>query len=107
MTRHGILRGTGFAILLRNLEQRRARIVPIYLRRLAMLAVFGFIAEAFFGFHILLEYAMWGLPLLFIRRWSARALFVTAVLALATIPVVHAVRNWSRSRTPAARRSSS
>src|SRR5918995_3403870 len=47
--------GVGFAVLLRRLEARHAPIVPIYLRRLAGLAVFGLIAQVGFGFHILLE----------------------------------------------------
>src|SRR5215212_10441256 len=49
--------GVGFAVLLRRLEARHAPVLPIYLRRLAGLAVFGLIAQVGFGFHILLAYA--------------------------------------------------
>src|SRR6476646_3766579 len=70
--------GAGFAILLRRLESRGAPIVSIYLRRLAALAVFGIIAEVGFGFHILFEYACWGLVLLVVRRWSTPALLAAA-----------------------------
>ena len=49
--------GVGFAVLFRRLEARGAAVVPFYLRRLAVLAVFGIISEVFFGFHILFAYA--------------------------------------------------
>jgi uncharacterized protein len=89
--------GVGFAVLLRRLEARHASILPIYLRRLATLAVFGLIAQVGFGFHILLEYACWGLALLVIRRWSTRALLITAAVAACARPVVAeltAVHAW-------------
>src|SRR3954467_11225931 len=79
--------GVGFAVLLRRLETRNAPVLAIYLRRLAGLAVFGVIAEAGFGFSILLAYAAWGVVLLFIRRWSTPALLATAVVAAAARPV--------------------
>lgn len=88
--------GVGFAILLRRLEAKQAAVVPIYLRRLAALAVFGIIAEVFFGFHILFSYACWGLALLVVRRWSTRALLVTAVLAVMVRPIaVESIAIWS------------
>src|SRR6476646_7879667 len=79
--------GVGFAVLLRRLEARQASIVPIYLRRLITLALFGLIAQVGFGFNILLAYACWGLILLLIRRWSTPALIATAVFAAAARPV--------------------
>lgn len=80
--------GVGFAVLLRRLEARGSAVGPIYLRRLATLACFGLIVEVCFGFHILLEYACWGVVLLVVRRWSTRALFVAAALAVCARPVV-------------------
>src|SRR5262245_48701756 len=80
--------GVGFAILLRRLDARGAPVVPIYLRRLAGLAVFGVIAKVFLGFQILLQYAGWGLVLLLIRGWSTRALLLTAAIAASAWPVV-------------------
>ena len=80
--------GVGFAVLLRRLEQRGLPVVPIYLRRLAGLALFGVLAEICFGFHILLAYASWGVVLLLIRRWSTRALLVTAVACAAARSVI-------------------
>src|SRR5262245_39516101 len=70
--------GVGFAMLLMRLEARGVPVVTIYVRRMAALATFGVIAEVGFGFHILFSYACWGLPLLVVRRWSTRALLVTA-----------------------------
>ena len=80
--------GVGFAILLRRLEARGAPVVPIYLRRLGALACFGIVAEVGFGFTILFAYAVWGVALLVLRRWSTRALLVTAALAACVKPVV-------------------
>ncbi|HKG33659.1 MAG TPA: DUF418 domain-containing protein [Gemmatimonadales bacterium] len=83
--------GVGFAVLLRRLEARNAPVVPIYLRRLAGLAVFGLIAQVGFGFHVLLEYAAWGLVLLVIRRWSTPAVLATALVAVFARPVTAAL----------------
>jgi uncharacterized protein len=79
--------GAGFAVLLRRLEARQASLVPIYLRRLAALAVLGVIADLFLGFRILLAYACWGGVLLIIRRWSTPALLASAVFAACARPV--------------------
>ena len=83
--------GVGFAVLLRRLEARHAPVTAIYLRRLAALAAFGIAAEVLFGFHILLEYACWGVALLVIRHWSTRALLVTAGVAVLAHPVASAL----------------
>ena len=76
----GMLFGVGFAIQLERSESRGRPFVARYLRRLAALAVFGFIAEGVFGFNVLFGYAVWGVPLLFVRRWPVRALVVLLVL---------------------------
>jgi uncharacterized protein len=96
--------GAGFAILLRRLEARGAPILPIYLRRLAALAFFGIIADVGFGFHILFEYACWGLALLFLRRWPTRALLAAAAIFACARPVaaeLSAVYAWWTSAVPA------
>src|SRR5262245_17831253 len=95
-----LLFGAGFALLLRNLERRGAPIAAIYLRRLAVLAVFGLIAEAGFGFQILLEYAIWGVPLLLIRKWPSRALLAVAVTAVIVAPTAYTVRTLVRQGPP-------
>jgi uncharacterized protein len=76
-----MLFGAGFAVQFRRAEARGGPFVPAYLRRLAGLAAFGIIAHAVFGFNVLLGYAMWGVALLFVRRWSVRALVVATVLS--------------------------
>jgi uncharacterized protein len=89
--------GAGFAILLRRLDARHAPAVPIYLRRLGALAIFGIVASVGFGFHILFEYACWGVVLLFIRRRSTPALLVAAALFASARPVaaeVTALHTW-------------
>jgi uncharacterized protein len=83
--------GVGFAVLLRRLEAGAVPVVPIYLRRLAGLALFGLIAQVGFGFHILLEYAAWGLVLLLIRRWSTPAVLATAAIAASARPIAAAL----------------
>lgn len=80
----GILFGVGFAIQFRRAEARGDTYVTKYLRRLAALAVFGFIAETVFDFNVLLSYAIWGFPLLLFRKWSPRALIVAVILSAAS-----------------------
>jgi uncharacterized protein len=69
----GMLFGVGFAVQLTRAEARGEPFVARYLRRLAALAVFGFIAEGVFGYNVLFGYAMWGLPLILFRRWPIKA----------------------------------
>jgi uncharacterized protein len=80
-----LLFGAGFAIQLRRAEALGRPFAGFYLRRLAVLALFGFSAHAFFGFNVLLGYAVWGVPLLVIRKWSSRALLVTALVSALSV----------------------
>jgi uncharacterized protein len=91
--------GVGFAVLLRRLEARGASVTPIYLRRLAGLALFGIVVQVGFGFHILLEYACWGLVLFLVRQWSTRALLVLAGLAACAWPVIAEIMALSAWKT--------
>lgn len=84
--------GVGFAVLLRRLEARDIAPGPLYLRRLAVLALFGIAAQIFFGFTILFAYATTAVWLLVVRRWSTRALLVTAAVASCLMPVYTEVR---------------
>ena len=89
--------GVGFAVLIRRAEQRGQPVVALYLRRLAALAVIGIALEVFTGFTVLVEYALWGVPLLLIRKWPAKYLIVVAVLsagAWAIVPLGTAVQQW-------------
>jgi uncharacterized protein len=89
-----LLFGAGFAIQLRRAEAQGRPFAGRYFRRLAVLGLFGFAAHAFFGFNVLLGYAVWGVPLLAIRTWSTRALLLTAVLSAASLPVYHLATAW-------------
>jgi uncharacterized protein len=86
-----LLFGAGFAIQLRRAEQRGDAFATLYLRRLAVLALFGIAAHAFFGFNVLLGYAVWGVALLVVHKWSTRALLVTAVLSVLSVPIYRLV----------------
>jgi uncharacterized protein len=79
--------GVGFAVLLRRLEARGVPVVAIYLRRLAVLAVFGIVVQVGFGISILFTYATYGVVLLVIRHWSTRALLVVALISACALPV--------------------
>lgn len=89
-----LLFGAGFAVQLRRAEARGDSFTAIYLRRLLVLAAFGFAAHALFGFNVLLGYALWGVPLLFIRRWSTRVLLVLAVISAMSLPLY--IRGWQQ-----------
>ena len=77
----GILFGVGFAIQFRRADARGEPYLAKYYRRLAMLAVFGFIAQGIFGFNVLFGYAIWGTVLPAVRKWSVPALVVALVLS--------------------------
>jgi uncharacterized protein len=89
-----LLFGAGFAIQLGRAESRNHPFAAIYLRRLAVLAVFGVVAHACFGFNVLLGYAVWGVPLVLIRRWSTRTLIVMACLSAASVGLYHLAYQW-------------
>lgn len=91
--------GVGFAVLMRSFEARGVPVVRYYLRRLLGLALFGLVAEIAFGFQILLDYAMWGVPLLFLRRCSTRALMIIAVLSVAVSTLAPALHEAYQARS--------
>ena len=86
-----MLFGAGFALLLRRLEARGARVVPIFVRRLAILFAIGWLVESIIGFHILTTYAFCGLFALAMRQWSTRALMRMVVVTAMFPPVLNAV----------------
>jgi uncharacterized protein len=79
-----ILFGAGFAIQFRRAEARGERYLPKYLRRMAALAGFGFIAHGVLGFNVLLGYAIWGLALPLFRHWSTSMLVVALLISAAS-----------------------
>lgn len=87
-----LLFGAGFAIQMRRAEARGAPFAAMYFRRLGVLAIFGFIAHACFGFNVLLSYAVWGVPLLLMRRWSSTALIAAAIVSAMSVGLFLAAR---------------
>ena len=79
-------------------EQRGAPVVAFYLRRLATLALIAIALDAFTGFTVLLDYAIWGVPLLFVRKWPTTLLFAIAVLSASAFtfrPLAITVHDWT------------
>ena len=83
-----LLFGAGFALQLRRAGERPG-FARRYLRRLAVLAGFGFAAHALLGYNVLLGYALWGVPLLVIGGWPTRRLLVTAFLCALSLTLYH------------------
>jgi uncharacterized protein len=84
-----LLFGAGFAVQLRRAEARGQPFAALYLRRIAVLALLGFAAHAFFGYNVLLGYAIWAVPLLLIRTWSTRALLAAAVVSSVSVALFY------------------
>jgi uncharacterized protein len=93
-----LLFGAGFAILLRRAEASGRPFAAFYLRRLAVLSAFGFAAHLLFGFNVLLGYALWGVPLLLMRRLPTRWLLLIAALCTITSPVYHLINQQRLQR---------
>ena len=90
--------GVGFAVLMRSAERRGGSVVALYLRRLGALAGVAVALDAFTGFTILLDYALWGVPLLLIRKWPTGVLLLVAALSASawTIPpLATSVHDWA------------
>ena len=96
----GILFGVGFAVQLERATRGGTSFVMRYLRRLAMLFVFGFIAEGVFGYNVLIGYAIWGVPLLLVHRLPMKALVALLILCTAARPIYNITRLAIASRQP-------
>jgi uncharacterized membrane protein YeiB len=96
----GMRFGVGFAVQLSRADARGERFAGRYLRRLLALAVFGIIAEAVFGYNVLFGYAMWGVPLLLVRRWPVRWLVPLVVVCAASVPLYNLGRIAVYSQRP-------
>ena len=96
----GMLFGIGFAIQLERAEASGKPFLARYFRRLAALAVFGFIAEGVFGFNVLLGYALWGVPLLLVRRWPVKALVVLLIVCASSRSWLSITQVAIASRSP-------
>jgi uncharacterized protein len=82
-----MLFGLGFAVQLQRADARGFRILPVYLRRLAVLFAFGAAHALLFDGDILMLYAELGLGLLLVRHLPTRGLLVLAVGLIMVFPV--------------------
>jgi len=80
--------GAGFAVLMRRLEARGKPVITIFVRRMVVLGVIGVAVVVLTGFTILLDYAIWGIPLLLVRNRSTRGLLILAVAAAMASTIV-------------------
>jgi len=87
-TLFSILFGFGFAVQLQRAEARGFRILPTYLRRLAVLFALGAAHALLYDGDILMLYAELGLGLLVVRRLPTRRLLVLAVGLMLVFPVI-------------------
>jgi uncharacterized protein len=85
--------GLGFALQLRRLDEGRARGTTVYLRRLAVLLVFG-LAHGILVWsgEVLRHYAILGLVLLAVRKLPRRWLFALIVAVFLVPPAMGAYR---------------
>jgi uncharacterized protein len=82
----GCLFGVGFALQFERWGER-AGFAAMYLRRLVALFAIAMVVIGFTGFVVLELYAVFGLGLLLVRRWSNRALLVAALVCIFANPV--------------------
>ncbi len=88
-TLFSILFGFGFAVQLERTRSEGFRIVPIYLRRLIVLFVFGAVHTLLYDGDILMLYAELGLVLLFVHGLPTRWLLALAVGLMLIFPFAH------------------
>jgi len=82
-TTFSFLFGLGFAMQLIRAQQRQSRIVPVYLRRMAVLFLIGaFHAVLIWSGDILKMYAVMGVVLILFRKLPGKVLLIVAVLSL-------------------------
>jgi uncharacterized protein len=80
--------GLGFAVQMLRAEERGVAIAPVYLRRLAVLLLFGAVHGFLLWYgDILMLYAVLGVVLLLSRRRADRTLLVGAGLLLVLLPL--------------------
>jgi uncharacterized protein len=86
-TLFSMLFGFGFAVQLQRAEVRGLRILPAYLRRLAVLFAIGAAHALLFDGDILMLYAELGLGLLVLRHFPTRGLFFLIIGLMLVFPL--------------------
>lgn len=96
-TLFSFLFGLGFALQMGRAEARGVRFLPVYLRRLLVLLLFGFLHHLLlYGGDILFEYAVVGFLLLLFRARSFRTILLVASVCFVIPMVEFAVEVRSR-----------
>jgi uncharacterized protein len=88
-TLFSILFGFGFALQLERADSSGSSLVPLYLRRLALLFALGAAHALLFDGDILMLYAELGLGLLVVRRLPTRGLLLLAAALVLVFPIAH------------------
>ncbi|HYM86257.1 MAG TPA: DUF418 domain-containing protein [Pseudoxanthomonas sp.] len=87
-----LLFGVGFGVMLLRAESAGAGFNRFFLRRMAVLLLFGAINQVFlFWGDILVTYALVGASLLLFRHWPDRRLLIAAALLVLGVPLLHGV----------------
>ncbi len=93
--------GLGFVLQMQHLQARGAACGPIYLRRLAILLIFGVIhGLLLWSNDILALFAQFGFLLFLLRRWSDRSLLWVAIASLLLSHVYYFVSTGFRDFYP-------
>ena len=95
-TLFSMLFGFGFAVQLQRAHARGFRILPIYLRRLAVLFALGAAHALLYDGDILMLYAELGLGLIMVRRLPTRTLLLLAVGLMLVFPLARLVSTQDR-----------
>jgi uncharacterized protein len=88
-----LLFGIGFAIQYSRAAAKGAPFVSRYVRRLFFLLGFGAVSNILWRVDILTDYAVLGLLLIPMRRWSTKVVLVAALCAQLAPPVIEVVRS--------------
>ncbi len=85
-----LLFGVGFGVMLQRADAAGAGFNRFFLRRMAVLLLFGVINQVFlFWGDILVTYALVGAWLLLFRQWSDRRLLIAAAVLVLGVPLLH------------------
>ena len=92
-----LLFGFGFALWMLRADEKGTMLLPIYVRRLAILFVIGMGHVLLYDGDILMLYAELGLVLVLFRKLPPNALLILAGILLAVFPVERAVTTFRQS----------
>ena len=85
-----LLFGVGFGVMLQRAESAGAGFDRFFLRRMAVLLLFGVVNQVFlFWGDILALYAIVGASMLLFRHWPDRRLLAAAAILVLGVPVLH------------------